>query len=113
MTNKPDQEASSVINVVADKVNIVSHQDENHFNLTNNKELVPENEMDDMMEKLHEITLGDKLIKLLEKMIVAIYSHVHPCAGMIPVEDQTITEIKPYGIEKLYDEILSKHVRIS
>jgi len=108
-----DLEANSIINLVADKINLISHKDENYFNLTDEKELIPESEMSNIMNSLHQVPLGDKLIELLEKIIIALYKHVHPMGGMPPVEDSSIAEIKPYGLDKLYEEILSKHIRIS
>ena len=111
ITNKEEQEANSVINMVADKINIISNKDSNKFNLTDPNQLIQESELDDIMSKLHQIPHGDTLIKLLRTMINAILSHVHPYAGMPPTVAGYVKESAEW-IGKL-DTILSKHVRIS
>lgn len=111
ITNSTDQEASSVINMVADKINLLSNQDVNGFNLTDPDQLIKEGELDDIMSKLHQVPHGDTLIKLLRVMINAILTHVHPYAGMLPVVAGYTKESAEW-LGKL-DTILSKHIRIS
>lgn len=111
ITKQSEQEANSVINMVADKVNIISNKDVNGFNLTDSDQLIKEEELDDIMSKLHQVPHGDTLIKLLRVMINAIITHVHPYAGMQP----TIAGYTKESAEWLgkLETILSKHVRIS
>ena len=111
ITTMPEQEANSVINMVADKINIISNKDENGFNLTDYYELIKEDELDDIMSKLHQVPHGDTLIKLLEIMIKAILTHVHPYSGMPPVVSGYVKDSAEW-LSKL-KTILSKHVRIS
>ena len=111
ITNSAGQEASSVINMVADKINLLSNQDVNGFNLTDPDQLIKEGELDDIMSKLHQVPHGDTLIKLLRVMINAILTHVHPYAGMLPVVAGYTKESAEW-LGKL-DTILSKHIRIS
>ena len=61
------QEADSVINLVADKVNIISHKnkDEMNINLTDKNELIKSSDMDDIMKKLHQLPYGDLLVNAL------------------------------------------------
>jgi hypothetical protein len=109
LTNGSNQEASSIINMVADKINIVSNKDDNAFNLTDYDKLIKEDELDEMMSKLHQLAHGDTLVKLLRIIINAILTHVHPWAGMQTVIAGYVKEMAEYDLEK----ILSKHVRIS
>jgi hypothetical protein len=111
ITTAPKQEANSVLNMVADKINIISNKDENGFNLTDSEELIIESELDDIMSKLHQVPHGDTLVKLLRVIIKAILTHVHPYAGMPPVVSGYVKESAEW-LEKL-ETILSKHVRIS
>lgn len=101
--------ANSVINIVADKVNIISNQDDNAFNLTDNEELIPESEIGEMMDKLHQLPHGDTLVKLLKLMIRAILTHVHNFNNLPAVVAGDVLEMASFDPE----EILSKHVRIS
>ena len=103
------QEANSMVNVVADKINIISNKDENAFNLTDINELIPEDELDAIMSKLHRLAHGDTLVELLKLIIKAILTHVHPYAAMPPIIVDYVKEMAEYEVEK----IMSKHVRIS
>ena len=111
ITSKPEQDANSVINMVADKINIISNKDVNGFNLTDAEQLIKESELDDIMSKLHQVPHGDTLVKLLKVIIMAILTHVHPYAGMPPTVSGYVKESAEW-LEKL-ETILSKHVRIS
>jgi len=105
----PEKEANSLVNVVADKVNIISNKDENGFDLTDVQQLIKEGEIDEMMDKLHQLPHGDTLVKLLKLIINAIITHVHPFAGMPPSIAGYVKELTDFDT----DSILSKHVRIS
>ena len=104
-----NQEADSIINLVADKVNIISHKDVNSFNLTDKNELIKTSEMDDIMTKLHQLPYGDILVKMLYIIRDAITNHVHPYPGMPPCSDTDIMNL----LSQDFKEILSNNVRIS
>lgn len=107
--NSSGQEADSVINLVADKVNIISHKDENSFNLTDSDKLIKSEELDDIMKKLHQVPYGDLLVEALEKIRNVLANHVHAYPGLPPCHDHTLMEM----LTDNYKEILSKNVRIS
>ena len=107
--NSNGQEADSVINLVADKVNIISHKDENSFNLTDNESLIKSEELDDIMKKLHQVPYGDLLVEALEKIRNVLANHVHAYPGLPPCHDHRLMEM----LTDNYKEILSKNVRIS
>jgi len=109
LTKLPNQEANSVINMVADKINIISNKDENAFTLTDTEELIKSEDLDNIMSKLHQLPHGDTLVELLELIIKAILTHVHPFAGIQPSIANYVKEMADYPLDK----ILSKHVRIS
>lgn len=109
LTNGNLQESNSMINVVADKINIISNKDENAFNLTDIDEMIKETDLDNIMSKLHRLAHGDTLVELLKLIIKAILTHVHPYAGMPPCVEGYVEEMANYEVEK----IMSKHVRIS
>lgn len=109
ITKEQNQEANSVINLVADKINVISNQDENGLSLTDPDTLIKEEDLDNIMSKLHQLPHGDTLVDLLRKIIMAILTHVHPYAGMPTCINGYTEEIASYDLDK----ILSKHVRIS
>ena len=116
VTNKYEtpekREATSVVNVVADKINLISHKDKAQFGekIKNNEQLVVEEEMDNIMSQLHRAVYGDELITLLKLIIDTIKTHTHPFHQMRPtVEGTSLLELQGYNLEK----IVSPNVRIS
>ena len=103
------QEADSMINLVADKINILSHKDINAHNLTDQKELIKSSEIDEIMQQLHKLPYGDVLLEILMKFMDAILNHVHPYPGLPPCKDAYIMDMSSIDFTKL----LSNHVRIS
>jgi hypothetical protein len=104
--------ANSIINMVADRINIMSNKDENvSHNLHDKDTLIAESNMTEVMEKLHQVPMGDKLVELLTIMKGCIMHHVHPWAGMEQCGDWAgfINKLEGYDI----DSILSEYVRIS
>lgn len=91
-----DISAKSVVNVVADKINLISHQDHNvNDKLTtafkgsdvNSAPLINPYDQSDIMSKLHQIPYGDVLVEYLEYLRNMVMNHVHtfplnpPCEG--------------------------------
>lgn len=103
------QEANSVANVVADKINLISHKDINSLPLTDNEELIKTDDMDSIMSQLHKLPYGDILVDVLKKIVSALVNHVHPYPGLPPCKDQYVTTVLGTDLET----ILSDNVRIS
>ena len=103
--------ANSVINMVADRVNIMSNLDDNVSSSIHDKDsLIKDSDMDGIMDKLHQVPKGDKLVELLDIMKGCIMHHVHPWAGMEQCGDWPgfINKLEGYDISS----ILSDYVRI-
>ena len=112
LTKKTDQQANSIINMVANRINIMSNKDDNiAHNLKDKNHMILDEKMDEIMENLHQVPMGDKLVELLKIMKGCIMHHVHPWAGMEQCGDWGgyINKLDGYDI----DSILSKYVRIS
>lgn len=106
------ENASSFVNIVANKVNIMSNKDVSiAHNLKDQDTLVNEGEFQNVMDSLHQVPLGDKLYDLLVLLRGAILWHVHPFPGMPQCGDNAgyIEKLKEYDIKS----ILSDYVRIS
>lgn len=110
--SKSVRKANSVVNVVADKINLISHKDTNSFGNTiaDNKDLIKIGELDEIMSKLHRSVYGDELITLLKKIVEILVTHKHPFSGLPPIKGGTDI---PELIEYDYEKILSPNVRIS
>lgn len=103
------QVADSVINVVADKINLISHKDRESFELTDQKDLIVPENLDNIMSKLHQVPYGDVLKETLINVYAAIKNHTHQYPGLPPVECPFILKLDLKDLENL----LSEHVRIS
>lgn len=106
------RDVSSVANIVADRINLMSNKDNNVSDSIYDKDaLVKDEDTEKIMERLHQVPMGDKLVELLEVMKGAIMHHVHPWAGMEQCGDWSgyINKLEGYDISS----ILSKYVRIS
>lgn len=104
--------ANSVINMVANRINIMSNKDDNiAHNLGDKGSMISESDMNTIMDSLHQVPMGDKLVELLKIMKGCIMHHVHPWAGMEQCGDWAgfINKLEGYDI----DSILSEYVRIS
>ena len=112
LSKKQNQESNSIINMVANRINIMSNKDNNiSHNLKDQDDMISDEKMDEIMGQLHQVPMGDKLVELLKIMKGCIMHHVHPWAGMEQCGDADgyIRKLEKYDIEK----ILSKYVRIS
>ncbi len=107
-----DEKVNSVINMVANRINIMSNNDGSiSHNIGDNKSLIQDNKMEEIMNKLHQVPMGDELVKLLEIMKGCIMYHTHPWPGMRQSGDWSgyINQLNTFDISS----ILSKYVRIS
>lgn len=113
LMKKSGHEGDSVINLVADKINLISHKDTNASSsnkLTDNEHMIPDDKLDEIMDKLHPSVYGDVLVYYLKELRDAIAYHGHNFGTYtMPDNSGMIKIIK--GID--FDKILSPHLRIS
>lgn len=114
LATRPKQSANSVINMVADRINIISNLDNDVSDkLHDRKGLISDEKgnMDSIMGSLHQVPKGDKLVEFLEIVKGCLLNHVHPWPGKEESGDWAgyLTSLKDFTIE----DILSEHVRVS
>lgn len=109
------------INLVADKINLVSHVKDEGNNIDvklvhpNSKKgdktdpLLHDEDIEKLMNELHQLPYGDILVEVLKKMCKAITLHTHATNGLPPCVGDVIKNV--YDIN--FDELLSNHIRIS
>lgn len=107
-----------VINLVADRINLVSHNDKtldvklanpNSKNGSKTEPLIKGEDMDTLISELHQLPYGDKLVEVLTHMANAITNHTHPAVSAPPCEGIWVSLVKAED----YNRILSPHIRIS
>ena len=106
-----ESEYKSVINVVADKINLIGTDSRDKFNVNDTEELISDDEVGRFVDEAHQLPFGDKLIEFLRIFITAFQSHTHPWVGrgMTPCKDTTYKALAGYNLES----ILSTTIRIN
>lgn len=99
-------QTNSAVNLVADKINLVSNDDisNNNFGTTIN-----DVDMEKLMSELHQLPKGDVLIKFLSLVKNAIATHTHPWANLPPYNVEYVQSMYNFSL----DDILSDYIRIS
>ena len=97
---------TSVVNVVANKINLISHNGEHTFDLTNPKGLITDDEQKEINSQAHPLVYGDKLVEFLELMRNYVNLHVHNYNGL-PADP---SEVKLVVLRFDLDSILNKNI---
>lgn len=97
----------SSINIVADRINLLSHDSSTPFTLNDKKELITDNELKNILEKAHPLVYGDELITFLKQLIEVIRVHSHP----FPMDPPSFTDAQTKVLNKDLDQMLSQSVR--
>lgn len=104
-----DADFSSVINIVADKINLLSHQSKTSFKLNDRKELITDEEQLRINSEAHPMIYGDELVEFLKNLVELIRTHTHPFAYEPPCFDETHKKTLNTNI----DDMLSKSIKIN
>lgn len=106
--NEKNVKENSTINLVANKINILSHKT-NNFKLTDPNYTISPQEQQKIDEKAHPLVYGDKLIEFINLVKEFIVSHVHPYNGMSPVKSDTVQKILNFDL----NQIINENIRIN
>lgn len=109
MKDHKNNDFSSIINVVADRINLLSHDSKTYFNLTDPETLIKEEEIKHILENAHPLPYGDELINFLKQLIQVIRNHTHP----FPMDPPCFKEQEEKILSTDLDEMLSKSIRIN
>lgn len=102
-------ETTSTISIVGQNVNILSPSSKQSFELTDNKDLITDDEMNKILSEAHVLPYGDVLVDFLKKFLLAFKAHTHAFHGLPPVQDETYIQATGYDM----DSMLSKNIRIN
>ena len=101
---KNKSEKSSVINIVANKINFISHDGEHTFELANPKELITDDEQEKINNEAHPVVYGDVLMEFLELMKKYVQLHVHPYHGLSPDPSTVTTDVLRFDLNKILNK---------
>ena len=104
-----NNEFSSVVNVVADRINLLSHNSKNLFTMNDRKDLITDEELLKILKQAHPLPYGDELIDFLKKLIEVIRTHTHPFSMDPPCFTTPQIEV----LETPLENMLSQSIRIN
>lgn len=107
--DKHNNEYNSVINIVADKINLLSHKSTTQFKLTDRENLIKDGEIENIINKSHPLIYGDELVFFLKQLVELIRTHTHS----FPLDPPTLTTPQSKILSTNLDEMLSKSVSIN
>tara|TARA_R100001509_G_scaffold21959_1_gene11494 strand:+ start:6336 stop:7658 length:1323 start_codon:yes stop_codon:yes gene_type:complete len=96
----------SVINVVGNKINLISHDGPHTFNLTNPEELISTEEQNKINNDAHPLVYGDILVEFLELVKSYVAGHIHNYHGMPATELPNKINVLNFNL----DRILNKNI---
>ena len=117
--NNQNEQKGSVTNIVSNKINLITHADGSpRFNITNQDNLISDDELANILDQAHQLPFGDVLLQYLILMKEALFNHVHNGNGGFPTDlaadgnKQSIAAFKAKA-DDLEKSMLSKNIRIN
>lgn len=107
--DKLNDGTKSTATIVSEKINLISTNSRQYFNVQDNKELITDEVMNKIIEDAHVLPYGDTLVEFLELFIRAFSSHTHAYPGLPPIPNMDYTSLMQYDL----NDILSESVRIN
>lgn len=101
MRDEKGRRFGSVINIVADRINLLSHKSRANWNLSDPDKLIPDDEMERILSNNHPLVYGDELIAYLKRLISVIREHTHPWSQDPPCLNSTQREILSEDLDKM------------
>lgn len=106
---KNKSERTSVINMVANKINFISHDGEHTFNLTDPKNLITDDEQEKINSQAHPLVYGDVLVEFLDLVKKYVQLHVHPYHGL-PADPSTVTtNVLSFDLNKILNKNINSN----
>jgi len=111
--NGKKDDVGSVINVVASKINLLTHKDgAPRFILNDREKNISDEELMKILKEAHPIPFGDTLLEYLKKLELAFMNHVHRFPGLKPSAVQGESYLSEY-LSYPVNTILSKNIKIN
>lgn len=107
--DKKGNEINSSVNIVADKINLLSHQSKTPFKLNDRDYLITDEELMKIIEQGHPLPYGDDLIHFLKQLVEVIRTHTHPFS----MDPPCFTTPQDNVLNTDLDQMLSESIRIN
>jgi len=99
----------SIINVVADRINLISYDGEHAYNLTNNGELINNETQKDIQETAQSMVYGEKLVEFLGLVKDYVTSHVHAYHGVTSDPEESKNNLLGFELETILNKNIKTH----
>lgn len=103
------QKFNSNINIVADRINLLSYDSSSYIEKLGEKDMVTDEVMEQIFQKAHALPYGDDLVAFLKDFVRVFLKHTHPFHQEPPCLNQTDESAVSIDLDK----ILSKSIRIN
>jgi len=118
VSNPEQTEKGTVTNIVANKINLLTHKDGTPTITLDNEMLINDEELNKILTEAHQVPFGDILLEYLKLLKNAIFSHVHNGNGNPATDLASSGNIQAIGAlrakaEDLESRMLSKNIRIN
>lgn len=122
VTPKSDNQAEekgTVTNIVSSKINLLTHKNGSpRFDLTNQNNLISDDELATILKDAHQMVFGDILIEYLKLLKDAFFAHVHNGNGNAPTDltangNKLALATFKAKADDLERQMLSKNIRIN
>jgi hypothetical protein len=113
------EEIGTVTNIVANKINLLTHKNGSpRFNITNQDNLISDDELTKILDEAHQIPFGDVLLEYLRLFKNALFAHVHnghgnPSTDLTASGDEQPLKTFKDKADDLEKQMLSKNIRIN
>ena len=101
------------VNVVADKINLLSHLSNNDNNLSVPDELITETKLNDISwheNGSHPLLYGDRVIEILKGILKILDEHVHPFSTLKPSYNEVDRKLVNFND---WDSLISHNIHIN
>jgi hypothetical protein len=108
----------STANIVASKINLLTHNGSPSFKLNDRDNLITDDEFEKILSQAHQVPFGDVLLQYLRLLKDALYNHVHNGNGNAATDLTTSGNKQSLAILKskandLENRMLSNNIRIN
>lgn len=106
---KQSEERGTVTNVVADRINLLTHKGKPIFPLAGQDDYISDEVQQEIFKRTQPVVYGDELVTFIKLVQEFIKTHTHNYHGMPSVQ----TELEEKIIKFQTDNLLSKNIRIN
>lgn len=110
--DEKDNSFSSVANIVADRINLLSHDSGTYFDLGDNEQLITEETLSKILKNAHPLVYGDNLVEFLMLFVNAFLHHEHKWAQYTPTQTEMIDKLN-IEMQTIKQKMLSPSIKIN